>query len=221
MAESCMTCAGAPSDSRRSKYPMISVEEAIIHVLQNSSPLPFENVSMTEACGRIVGEDIKANDPFPSFRASMMDGYAVLGDLEPGVYPVQRRIHAGDATIKDGMLLPGNVVYITTGAMVPEGADAVVKIEDTSVIEGEALGADEKELRVEIVTRAAKGAHIRQIGCDISAGHLTNLHLVFFNDVAILLENVKHLDTRMPNLESQLHYSLFIIHIPYSLSLLS
>lgn len=185
MAESCMTCAGAPSDLRRSKYPMISVEEAIIHVLQNSSPLPFENVSIIEGCGRIVGEDIKANDPFPSFRASMMDGYAVLGDLEPGVYPVQRRIHAGDATIKDGMLLPGNVVYITTGAMVPEGADAVVKIEDTSVIEGEVLGADEKELTVEIVTRVAKGAHIRQIGCDISAGRLTNLHPAILTDVAI------------------------------------
>ena len=219
MAESCVTCAGAPSDSRRSKYPMISVEEAIIHVLQNSSPLPFENVSIMEACGRIVGEDIKANDPFPSFRASMMDGYAVLGDLEPGVYPVQRRIHAGDVTIKDGMLLPGNVVYITTGAMVPEGADAVVKIEDTSVIEGEALGADEKELSVEIVTRISKGAHIRQIGCDISAGHLTNLHFIFLNDVAILLENVKHLDTRMSNLKSKIHYSLFIIH--HSLLLLS
>ena len=112
-----------------------------------------------------------------------MDGYAVLGDLEPGIYQVQRRIHAGDVAMEGDKLLPGNVVYITTGAMVPEGADAVVKIEDTSVVEGETR--DEKELRVEIVTRVPRGAHIRQIGCDISAGYRCNLHATVLDDDAL------------------------------------
>ena len=192
---------------------MISVEDGIIHVLQNSSPLPFENVSIMEACGRIVGEDIKANDPFPSFRASMMDGYAVLGDLEPGAYPVQRRIHAGDDTIKGDMLLPGNVIYITTGAMVPEGADAVVKIEDTTAIGEETRGADEKELRVEIVARVPKGAHIRQIGCDISAGHTLNLHAaVLHSNVISGCYSLRFTDDRMikPGMRLIISYCLLL-----------
>lgn len=107
---------------------MIPVEEAIIKVLQNAHPLPIDEVHLNDAFGRIVALDVTARDPFPAFRASIMDGYAVQGNLEPGIYPIQQRIHAGDATKKCETLQPGSIVYITTGAMVPEGADAVVKI---------------------------------------------------------------------------------------------
>lgn len=172
MAESCLTTAGVPDDRRRSKYPMINVEDAIVHVLQNTSALPLENVPLMDACGRVVASDIAANDPFPSFRASTMDGYAVLANREAGIYPVQQRIHAGDASEKSEALKPGNVVYITTGAMVPEGADAVVKIEDTT--NGEISSNIAEETKVEIMVKVPVGANIRQIGCDIQAG-VTNL----------------------------------------------
>ena len=72
---------------RQSKYPMISVEDAIIHVLQaiDVAATRIETeVPLMQACGRIVASDIKAADPFPSFRASIMDGYAVCGVLQPG-----------------------------------------------------------------------------------------------------------------------------------------
>jgi gephyrin len=126
--------AGVPDERRRSKYPMISVEEAILLVLQQTQCLGVENVSLMDSCGRVVAEDIKGIEPFTSFRASIMDGYAVFGDLEPGIYPVQQHIHAGDTTEKVGTLARDHIVYITTGAMVPEGANAVVKIEDTSAV---------------------------------------------------------------------------------------
>ena len=170
MAESCMTAAGAPDDRRRSRYPMINVEDAIVHVLQNTSALPLENVGLTSTCGRVVAADVAARDPFPSFRASIMDGYAVCGNLEPGIYPVQQRIHAGDPSEILENLNPGSVVYITTGAMVPEGANAVVKIEDTSSVKGEANADSTTETKVEIAIKVTEGANIRQIGCDIKAG---------------------------------------------------
>jgi molybdopterin biosynthesis enzyme len=52
-----------------------------------------------EACGKVVAFDVVAVDPFPSFRASIMDGYAVVGGLLPGIYPVQQRVHAGDSAL--------------------------------------------------------------------------------------------------------------------------
>ena len=67
-------------------------------------------------------------------------------------------------------LNPGSIVYITTGAMVPEGANAVVKIEDTSSVKGEANADSTTETKVEIAIKVTEGANIRQIGCDIKAG---------------------------------------------------
>lgn len=178
MAESCSTAAGAPDDRRRSRYPMIDVADAMVHVLQNVSPLALDDVPLMEACGRVVAADVAANDPFPAFRASTMDGYAVMGDLEPGIYDVQQRIHAGDASEKSEILKVGSIVYITTGAMVPEGANAVVKIEDTSSVTGGAGSESEAESKVEVAIRVPMGANIRQIGSDIRAGasSLTPLH---------------------------------------------
>lgn len=89
-----------------------------------------------------------------------MDGYAVHTPLLPGVHEVQEDILAGtDATNK---LEFGKVVYITTGAMLPEGATGVVKIEDTEKVDS----GDFVNIKVEV----HEGAHIRQIGSDIMEG---------------------------------------------------
>mmetsp|Transcript_6046 Transcript_6046/g.6185 ORF Transcript_6046/g.6185 Transcript_6046/m.6185 type:complete len:648 (-) Transcript_6046:218-2161(-) len=165
MAESCLSAAGAPDDARRSKYPMISVEDAIVHVLKNSSALSLIEVPLMETCGRVVAIDVTAQDPFPAFRASIMDGYAVGADLEPGIYPVQQRIHAGDTSDRSETLRPGHIVYITTGAMVPEGAQGVVKIEDTS-----AVGSMDSKVHVHV--KIPNGCNIRQIGSDINKGEV-------------------------------------------------
>ena len=165
---SCVKSAGT-DERRKSKYPMISVEDAVRIVLEHSKNLDVVQVSLMECCGRIVAEDISANDPFPSFRASIMDGYAVFGPLEPGVYPVLERIFAGDAT-EDTDLKAGYVAYITTGAVVPEGANAVVKVEDTNGVAN--AGTAGPETRVDIKVRVCSGENIRQIGSDIRAGEI-------------------------------------------------
>jgi len=148
------------------KYPMISVDEGILKVLQNCNVLSIENVSLMDSCNRIAAQEIKAIDPFPAFPASIMDGYAVNGPLKEGIYPLQGRIFAG----KEGMnnLLPGNVAYITTGAMVPSGANAVVKIEDTEVITNndDIYGSKMISIKVDV----KEGLWIRQIGSDIQSG---------------------------------------------------
>ena len=157
---------------RQSKYPMISVEDAIIHVLQATDITVTaidSEVPLMEACGRVVAKDIKANDPFPSFRASIMDGYAVCGVLQPGQYPVQeQRLHAGVNATQLGI---GYVAYITTGAMVPEGANAVVKIEDTTAVDA-ATDAQQQEKSVKIDVVVPVGSNIRQIGSDIQSGEV-------------------------------------------------
>ena len=163
--------AGIPDDRRRSKYPMISVDDAIHIVLQNSFPLDVIDVPLIESCGKVVASDIFAQDPFPAFRASIMDGYAVVGDLEPGIYPIKQYILAGDDP--QVVLQRGEVSYITTGAMVPEGANAVVKIEDTSSVGGTSTTSNPNtEMNVKIEVTVREGSNIRQIGSDMKAGEL-------------------------------------------------
>jgi molybdopterin biosynthesis enzyme len=87
-----------------------------------------------------------------------MDGYAVHAPLQPGIYKIQENILAGD--VPGLPLQEGFVSYITTGAMLPEGSNAVVKIEDTEK-EGDA---------VRIKKSVAVGTDIRGVGTDIRAG---------------------------------------------------
>jgi gephyrin len=101
-----------------------------------------------------------------------MDGYAVCGDLQPGEYTVQDiRLHAGVNAAQ--YPLPGSdyVAYITTGSMVPEGANAVVKIEDTTAVDiANDSQMKEKKVRIDVVVPV--GSNIRQIGSDIQAGEV-------------------------------------------------
>jgi gephyrin len=115
---------------------MISVDEAIAIMLQHTEPLPAVTVPLQQLqLGSILVQDAVAPDPLPPFPASIMDGYAVISadtqnaaaSTEGCVLQVVARITAGvDAdTI---MLQPGQCAYITTGAKLPKGADAVIKV---------------------------------------------------------------------------------------------
>ncbi|EEY60213.1 gephyrin-like protein [Phytophthora infestans T30-4] len=97
-----------------------------------------------------------------------MDGYAVVAVDGVGTFPVVERIAAGDMPSK--ALKPGQVSYITTGSPVPDGADAVVKIEDTSSVEGSVR--HEREVAVNILKAVNAGQNIRPIGSDISPGEV-------------------------------------------------
>ncbi|KAF6166599.1 hypothetical protein GIB67_005461 [Kingdonia uniflora] len=91
-----------------------------------------------------------------------MDGYAVVASDGPGEYLVITESRAGN----DGIgvtITPGTVAYVTTGGPIPDGANAVVQVEDTEEVI-QALG----ELkRVRILMQARHGLDIRPVGCDI------------------------------------------------------
>ena len=128
---------------RQSTFPMISVDEAIAIMLQHTEPLPAVTVPLQQLqLGSILAQDAGAPDPLPPFPASIMDGYAVISaDTQTTaaaaasteataagcVLQVVARITAGvDADTVT--LQPGQCAYITTGAKLPKGADAVIKV---------------------------------------------------------------------------------------------
>ncbi|WIA42709.1 hypothetical protein OEZ86_008658 [Tetradesmus obliquus] len=98
-----------------------------------------------------------------------MDGYAVVSSDGPGEYPVVGDARAGCSS-QDLTLSPGQVAYITTGAPVPPGADAVVKVEDTQPAAAADGDAGSQQRRVVICKAVPAGKDIRQVGSDIEAG---------------------------------------------------
>ncbi|KAL0673096.1 hypothetical protein Bca4012_001077 [Brassica carinata] len=144
------------------KTEMIPTEEALKIVLGVSERLPPVVVSLQEALGKVLAEDIRAPDPLPPYPASVKDGYAVVASDGPGEYPVITESRAGN----DGLgvtVTPGTVAYVTTGGPIPDGADAVVQVEDTVVI-GD---VSTEPRRVKILIQTKKGTDIRRVGCDI------------------------------------------------------
>ena len=142
---------------------LTEIEEARRLVLDRVVPLEAEPVALKDALGRVLAEPVTSADAVPGFDNSAMDGYAVRAADTAGAnggarlrvvdesragHPAQRRLAEGEA------------VAISTGAMVPEGADAVVRVEDTDA------GSQEVEIRVEVEA----GRDIRRAGEDIAAG---------------------------------------------------
>src|SRR6266545_84149 len=107
---------------------LLSVEEAIAAVLRHCRPLSAEPVAIDRAAGRFLAETARATVDLPPFRASAMDGYAARAADTPGLLPVVFRIAAGRPAPR--RLEPGEAMAIATGGVVPEGADAVVPLED-------------------------------------------------------------------------------------------
>ncbi|OAO90468.1 SIR4 [Arabidopsis thaliana] len=142
------------------KTEMIPTEEALRIVFGVSKRLPPVIVSLYEALGKVLAEDIRAPDPLPPYPASVKDGYAVVASDGPGEYPVITESRAGN----DGLgvtVTPGTVAYVTTGGPIPDGADAVVQVEDTKVI-GD-VSTESK--RVKILIQTKKGTDIRRVVC--------------------------------------------------------
>jgi len=127
-------------------------------VLEAARPLPAEPVPIAQAGGRVAAEDVRARVDLPPFASSAMDGFAVRADDLPASLQVVGESAAGGP--HNGRLAVGKAVIISTGAVVPDGADAVVPIE--LVVR--------QENSVEISSAAAPGAHVRPRGGDVAAG---------------------------------------------------
>ena len=107
--------------------PLLSIDEALARVLARVRPLESEPVPVAEAAGRVLAEDVVARIDLPPFPSSAMDGFAVRAEDVPGELPVVFRIAAGRPA--ERALEAGEAMEISTGGMVPVGADTVVPIE--------------------------------------------------------------------------------------------
>jgi molybdopterin molybdotransferase len=137
---------------------LLSIDEALARVLARVRPLDAEWVPVAAAAGRYLAEDVAARVNLPPFPSSAMDGFAVRAADLPGTLPVGFRIAAGAPATR--ALQPGEAMGIATGAAVPEGADAVVPIEDVV----------EQDNKIGVAAPVAAGAHVRPIGGDVREG---------------------------------------------------
>ncbi|XP_019199193.1 PREDICTED: molybdopterin biosynthesis protein CNX1 isoform X2 [Ipomoea nil] len=137
---------------------MVSSNEALEIVLSVAQRLPPVSVPLHQALGRVLAEDITAPDPLPPYPASIKDGYAVVSSDGPGVYPIITESRAGN----DGLgvvVTPGTVAYVTTGGPIPDGADAVVQVENTELL----LDASNESKQVRILKGTGPGVDIRPV----------------------------------------------------------
>ena len=142
---------------------MIPLEEARTYVLDRCSRKEPIFVAINDALGLVTAVDVIAEESIPPFANTAMDGFAVRSS-DVGVVPVQLRIIETIAAGYAPKLVVGSgeASRIMTGAPIPEGADAVVMVEKTSV-EGDAV-------TIEAVVQA--GNHIRPAGDDVTSGQL-------------------------------------------------
>lgn len=141
----------------------VSIAEAREAVLQHAAVLEAEHVSLDDALGRALAADAVAPNDVPPFAASAMDGYAIVAaDTADGSARLELIGEARAGTGAEVGVAPGTAVRISTGAPIPEGADAVVPQELTSLA-GTTV-AVEQAVRL--------GHHVRPAGEDIRAGGL-------------------------------------------------
>jgi molybdopterin molybdotransferase len=149
------------------KEPMLSVEEAVERILGAFHPLEPETVPILETLGRILAQDVYADVDIPPYANSSMDGYAVLAADTAGASrgdPRRLRVIADLAAgyVAEVAVTPGTAVRIMTGAPIPPGADAVVRVEDTEA----------RDDWVHVFTQVAAGRYVRPAGEDVRQGEL-------------------------------------------------
>ena len=145
----------------------IPLDEAIAIISEATTPIDrVETVALPEASGRVIAEPAAAAMDVPPFDRAAMDGYAVIaedtfgaGRYDPRVLRCVETVYTGQLPSK--RVARGECIEIATGAPLPEGADAVVMVEET-------LKADNGE--VQIFTPVYPRQHVGRRGADIAAG---------------------------------------------------
>lgn len=164
---------GPTRRSRSSPYPMLSVDEALKLIeLHTPEPQAVKVDVNGDIVGSVLAEDVTANEAVPAYRASIVDGYALIateGKSNKGVFPVASISHATAG--EHPLLREGQIARITTGAPLPPGATSVIMVEDTVLKTMTDDGKEEKE--VEVLADGVKpGENVREVGSDIKAGSL-------------------------------------------------
>ncbi len=143
---------------------MVLFEDAIKTVLSQTFTIEHERVSIADSLGRVLSEDIFSDMDMPPFDKSAVDGYAVkTADFDSAgtvTLGMVETIAAGNKPLKT--IMAGECSKIMTGAMVPEGADCVIMVEETEITEKNQV----------IITRRNSANNICYQGEDIRLGDL-------------------------------------------------
>jgi len=162
---SSKTATGTIGKGKETKQPLLTVAQARDRILSRLSRLEAEDVLLLSTRDRVLAEDVQSDRDVPPFTNSAMDGYAVRASdtqgasaLKPATLQVLGEVPAGVAPPTD--VHPATALRVMTGAVLPEGADAVVRVEDTAENDG----------RVEVRVAVESGTSVRRVGSDIKRG---------------------------------------------------
>lgn len=144
---------------------MIPLEEARIRINRDLIVLPIVDVPIESARDMVLGETVAATESIPPFANTAMDGFAIRAADSRGASKSDPNMLSVAATIPAGAVAPralqsGEAMRIMTGAPIPEGADAIIKVELTRPAGFDVLLLDE----------VPPGNHVRPAGDDIQAG---------------------------------------------------
>ncbi|MFQ5893758.1 MAG: gephyrin-like molybdotransferase Glp [Nitrospinota bacterium] len=157
-----------PRPAMRPLKKFLSFAEAKAIALEAVSPVEgTETLALEDATGRVLAEEVRAPQDVPNFAQATMDGYALIAEEtvaaaaeRPALLTCQEVIYAGHVPTRP--VSPGSCSQIATGAMIPDGADAVVMVEDT----------ERESERVFIHRPLQPGENISPEGHDFQAGDL-------------------------------------------------
>lgn len=142
----------------------LQVGEAQRVVLESVAVFGAEQVKLEQSLGRVLAEEVRANRDQPPYDISAMDGYALRSaDLAsiPATLEIIEDIKAGDMPTRT--LAPGQCARIMTGAPMPQGADAVIRVEDTQALSNN---------RVQVNQAVKPGNDIRRLGENMRNGEV-------------------------------------------------
>ena len=145
----------------------LSCAEALARIMEGARPLPAARLPVEAAEGMALAQPVESPVTLPPWDNSAMDGYAVRGDSIAGASPEAPRTLRVAGALRAGevggvTVGAGEAVRIMTGTPVPDGADCVVRVEDTD--------AEREPGRVAVYSERDRGRNVRPAGQDMRAG---------------------------------------------------
>lgn len=157
-------------DQKRT-FKLISYDDALkklSEILTRIKPIGCETISLENSLGRVLAEDIRTGEDVPPNDQALIDGYALKSEdslkaslNNPVRLKVVGKLYPWN-TPNDFNLVKGQAIYVTCGAPIPKGADAVIKVENTTLYENE----------IEIRHAVMKGENVALTGEDLKKGSL-------------------------------------------------
>jgi molybdopterin molybdotransferase len=159
------------TDTMKEFFNVLNLDQ-VFEFIKEFAPVSAENVELSASIDRILAADIISDIDLPDFRRSTMDGFAVQGastfgasESNPAYLTIKGAVAMGDSP--DCSIGPGEAARISTGGMLPQGADSVIMIEHAGIID---------DTTIEAYRSVAPGQHIIDVGEDYSKGKTVLSH---------------------------------------------